>query len=56
LDGDTINEFQKIYRAGWLGAYNPYDYFKTIFTKLPNATTVNEVEALLPWNVKGVVR
>ena len=35
---------------------NPYDYLKTIFTELPNATTVNEVEALLPWNVKGVVR
>jgi len=35
---------------------NPYDYLKMIFTELPNATTVNDVEILLPWNVKAVVR
>jgi len=35
---------------------NPYDYLKTVFTELPNVTRVDDVEVLLPWNVKDVVR
>lgn len=31
---------------------NLYDYFKKVFTCLPNANTVEEVEALLPWSCK----
>jgi transposase len=34
----------------------PQAYLKTVFTDLPNAQTLEHVEALLPWNVKGVVR
>jgi len=30
----------------------PYEYLKVIFTKLPNAKTVEDIEALLPWNFK----
>lgn len=30
----------------------PYTYLKTIFTKLPNAKTVEQIESLLPWNMK----
>ena len=26
----------------------PYAYLRTVFTELPNATTVEEIEALLP--------
>lgn len=33
----------------------PYAYLKKIFTELPNATTLEHVEALLPWNCKDVV-
>lgn len=33
----------------------PYAYLKKVFTDLPNARTVEAVEALLPWNVKGGV-
>jgi transposase len=33
----------------------PYAYLKKIFTELPNAKTLEQVEALLPWNIKGVV-
>ena len=33
----------------------PHAYLKKVFTDLPNARTVEEVEALLPWNVKGGV-
>jgi hypothetical protein len=29
----------------------PYAYLKTVFTKLPQAETLEEIEALLPWNV-----
>lgn len=29
----------------------PYQYLRHIFTELPGATTVDHIEALLPWNV-----
>lgn len=29
----------------------PWHYFNHVFKELPNATTVEEIEALLPWNV-----
>lgn len=29
----------------------PYDYLKRVFIELPKATTLAEIEALLPWNV-----
>lgn len=29
---------------------NPYDYLKVVFKELPNAQSVEAVEALLPWN------
>ena len=32
-------------------ALNPYAYLKLVFTALPKATTVEDIEALLPWNV-----
>ena len=31
----------------------PYDYFKTILKQLPQADTVEKLEALLPWNLKN---
>lgn len=34
----------------------PSAYLRRVFTDLPNAQTVEHVEALLPWNVKGGVR
>ncbi|ACE83631.1 IS66 family element, transposase [Cellvibrio japonicus Ueda107] len=33
----------------------PYGYLKTIFTELPNATSLEQIEALLPWNYKDGV-
>ena len=33
----------------------PYTYLKQVFTQLPQAESVDAIEALLPWNVKGVV-
>jgi len=29
----------------------PYQYLRHLFTELPNATTIDHIEALLPWNV-----
>ena len=29
----------------------PYAYLRRVFTDLPKATTLAEVDALLPWNV-----
>jgi transposase len=29
----------------------PYAYLRRVFTGLPKATTLAEIEALLPWNV-----
>jgi len=34
----------------------PYAYLKQAFTGLPNAQSVEDIDRLLPWNVKGVVR
>lgn len=31
----------------------PYDYLQHVFTRLPAAQTVEEVEALLPWNLEA---
>lgn len=31
---------------------NVYDYLQLIFKELPNAQSVEEIEALLPWNVQ----
>ena len=33
---------------------NPYDYLKQVFTQLPNANTVEDIEALLPWAIDTV--
>ena len=33
---------------GW----DPWRYLKALFTALPAATTVDHVEALLPWNIQ----
>lgn len=33
----------------------PYAYLQKIFTELPQAASVEQVEVLLPWNVKGAV-
>ena len=33
----------------------PYAYLRQIFTLLPLAETVEDVEQLLPWNVKNVI-
>ena len=30
----------------------PYAYLKRVFTELPKMTTLDEIEALLPWNVR----
>jgi len=35
-----------------LNQLNPLEYFKTIFTQLPNAESVGDIEALLPWNIE----
>jgi hypothetical protein len=34
----------------------PSVYLKEVFTRLPKATCVEDVEALLPWDIAKVVR
>ncbi|MGJ3495505.1 IS66 family transposase [Piscirickettsia salmonis] len=34
---------------------DPYQYYVHILKKIPHCTSVEDYEALLPWNVKGVV-
>jgi len=31
---------------------NQYDYLRAVFTQLPNAQSVDEIEKLLPWFIK----
>jgi transposase len=33
----------------------PYAYLKQLFTMLPQANSLEDIDALLPWNVKGVL-
>ena len=33
----------------------PYAYLRHVFTELPKATTVEDIEALLPWNIAGAM-
>jgi len=33
----------------------PYAYLKQVYTLLPQAQSLQEVEALLPWNIKSAV-
>jgi transposase len=34
----------------------PYAYLRRVFTELPQAETVEAIEALLPWNVKAITQ
>ena len=34
----------------------PYQYLRQVFTALPQAETVEDVENLLPWSVKKIPR
>lgn len=34
-----------------LNGLNPLDYLKQVFTALPNAQTINDIERMLPWNI-----
>ena len=36
-----------------LNALEPYQYLHTLLTQLPYAETVEQIEALLPWNIKN---
>jgi len=33
----------------------PYAYLKQVYTLLPQAHSLQDIEALLPWNIKPVV-
>jgi hypothetical protein len=39
----------------WHGI-NPHAYLTYLFEQLPRATTLAELEALLPWNVKPLLK
>lgn len=36
-------------------ALEPYAYLRRVFTELPAATTVEDIEKLLPWNLRGAL-
>jgi transposase len=38
-----------------LNGIEPYAYLNLVFTELPNATCLEDIEKLLPWNVKSVL-
>jgi IS66 C-terminal element len=33
----------------------PFEYLSELFKRLPTATTVEAIEALLPWNLKTIL-
>jgi transposase len=36
-----------------LNGLNPLDYLKQVFTALPNAQTIDDIERMLPWNINS---
>lgn len=38
--------------AAKINGLEPYQYLHTLLTQLPYAETVEQIEALLPWNIK----
>lgn len=38
-----------------LNGLEPHAYLKQVYTQLPNALTLDDVDKLLPWNCKGVL-
>ncbi|MDO6527650.1 transposase domain-containing protein [Motilimonas sp. 1_MG-2023] len=37
---------------GIMGRLQPYQYIHDLLSQLPYAETVEEIEALLPWNIR----
>jgi transposase len=35
-----------------LNKLNPYEYLRKVFTEIPSAQSLEDIEALLPWNIK----
>ena len=49
----SANLYSLIETAKANGA-NPYEYLKEVFTRLPNMTTKDDLEVLMPWNYTGI--
>lgn len=47
--------FYSLIETAKANGIEPFSYFRYIFRELPHADTVEKLEALLPWNVKGKV-
>lgn len=48
----AIANYYSLIESAKMNGIEPYDYFCHILAKLPYATTVEQLEELLPWNVK----
>lgn len=60
ITGSIKSQIDQIWNAFWSGGIsNPlevrFEYLSYIFEHLPTATTVEALEALLPWNVKPIL-
>ena len=50
----SANLFSLVMSARANGA-EPFEYLSEVFEQLPAATTVEAIEALLPWNLKPIL-
>jgi hypothetical protein len=50
----SANLFSLVMTARANGA-EPFEYLSEVFEQLPAATTVEAIEALLPWNLKPIL-
>ena len=49
--GRGVSAALRPHRNAKANGCEPYAYLRRVFTDLPKATTLAEVDALLPWNV-----
>ena len=57
LFGDSVNgakasaNLYSVIETAKANGHEPYAYLRYLFTELPNATTVEQIESLLPFNL-----
>ncbi len=49
---EASGNLYSLINTAMLNGHNPYTYLVHVFKELPAAETVDEIEALLPWNLE----
>ena len=53
---DASARLYSLVESAKANSVEPHSYLSYLFTHLPSASTLEQYEALLPWNVKSSIR